>query len=161
MVTRHILDSLAVLPFVTGPRVLDVGTGPGLPGIPLAVALPDLDFVLLDSNAKKTRFVTQAVTELGLGNVTVVRGRLEDYRPEAPFDTVIARAFASLADFAAAAGPLSAPSGRLLAMKGRRPGEEMAELPAGYVAEAVEALAVPSLEDAERHLVVIRRAVVC
>ncbi len=98
MVTRHLLDSLVLLPYVQGPRVLDIGTGPGLPGIPLAVARPDCSFTLLDANAKKTRFVTQAVGELGLKNVEVVQERVENYRPKQKFDTLVARAFSSITD---------------------------------------------------------------
>jgi 16S rRNA (guanine527-N7)-methyltransferase len=154
MVTRHLLDSLAVAPHLAGPRVLDVGTGAGLPGIPLAIALPALDFTLLDSNAKKTRFVTQAAAELGLANVRVVQARAEDFRPAAPFDTVVARAFASIPDMLAACAHLCAPQGRLLAMKGKLPESELAALPAGIRLVESLRLAVPGL-GAQRHLVVL------
>ena len=117
MVSRHVLDSLAVSPWLQGPRIIDVGTGAGLPGIPLALAHPHWQFVLLDSRRKRTRFVTQAVSELGLSNVHVVAGRVEDYAPDAPFQTVISRAFSQLADFVSAVGRLVAAEGRLLAMK--------------------------------------------
>lgn len=152
MVPRHILDSLSILPWVRGPRLLDVGSGAGLPGIPLAVARPDLAVTCLDSNGKRTRFITQAAAELGLANVEVVRRRIEDYRPAALFDSVVGRAYATLAVLAAQAGRLCAPGGRLLAMKGRRPDDELAALPAGVVVRGVHSLVVPGLA-AERHLV--------
>lgn len=153
MVTRHLLDSLAILPWVQGPRVLDVGSGAGLPGIPLAIARPDLAFTLLDANAKKTRFITQAVGELGLKNVEVVQNRAENYRPSATFDTLVSRAFASIADMLAATRHLCAPHGRFLAMKGVYPEEELAAVPAEMAIETV-ALRVPGLA-AARHLVIL------
>lgn len=154
MVSRHVLDSLAVLPHVQGPRVLDIGTGPGLPGIPLALAKPEWQFTLLDANAKKTRFVTQVVAELKLQNVEVVQARVEKFAPTQQWDTVIARAFGSLAEIVAAAGRLIAPNGRLVAMKGVYPEEELGALPAGFKLKAVEALKVPQLE-AARHVVIV------
>ncbi len=157
MVTRHILDSLAVLPYLHGTNILDVGTGAGLPGIPLALVSPQRNFVLLDSNGKKTRFVTQAVHELGLSNVKVARERVEAYRPGAAFDTIIARAFSSVGALAEAAGPLCAPGGRLLAMKGIYPVAELEQLPGAYVVREAVRLEVPGL-DAERHLVIIERS---
>ena len=156
MVTRHLLDSLAVLPYLRGSRVLDIGTGPGLPGIPLAVARPDFAFTLLDANAKKTRFVTQAVGELGLKNVEVVQTRMENYRPVEKFDTLVVRAFSSIADMLENARHLCAPHGLFLAMKGVYPEEELAAIPADYVVREVAALRVPGL-DAARHLAVITR----
>ncbi|HXH04653.1 MAG TPA: 16S rRNA (guanine(527)-N(7))-methyltransferase RsmG [Candidatus Competibacteraceae bacterium] len=152
MVGKHILDSLAILPWLQGPTVLDVGSGAGLPGIPLAIARPDLAFTLLDSSGKRTRFMEQAVTELGLVNVHVVWSRVEDYRPEAAFACVVSRAFASLADMLVLAGRLCAAGGCLLAMKGQRPEDELRTLPPGYRLLGVEPLAVPGL-DAERCLV--------
>lgn len=154
MVTRHLLDSLAIAPFVRGPRVIDVGTGAGLPGIPLALAHPALAFVLLDANAKKTRFLVEVQGQLKLRNVEVVQARVEAYRPEQPFDTVLSRAFASIADMLKTAGHLCRPGGQLLAMKGTYPAEELAEMPAEYRLVRTEALRVPGL-DAERHLVII------
>ena len=151
-VVRHVLDSLSILPWLEGPRVLDVGSGAGLPGIPLAIARPEQGFCLLDSNGKRTRFLTQVAAELRLGNVAVVRGRVEDYRPEILFDSVVSRAFSTLADMVADAGRLCAPEGRLLAMKGVFPDDELARLPPGFVVVGVYPLRVPSL-DAERHLV--------
>ena len=153
MVPRHLLDSLTVLPYLQGPRVLDIGTGPGLPGIPLALARPDLEFVLLDSNAKKTRFATQAMHELGLKNVGIVQERVEKFHPEIKFDTLIARAFASIPDMLAASRHLCAARGRFLVMKGVFPQEELAAVTDGYRAE-VKALRIPGL-DAARHVVVL------
>ncbi|MDO8704843.1 MAG: 16S rRNA (guanine(527)-N(7))-methyltransferase RsmG [Sulfuricaulis sp.] len=153
MVPRHLLDSLTVLPYLQGPQVLDIGTGAGLPGIPLALARPDLEFTLLDSNAKKTRFVTQAVHELGLKNVVVVQERVEKFHPEKKFDTLIARAFASIPDMLAASRHLCAPRGRFLVMKGVFPQEELAAVTDGYRAE-VKALHIPGL-DAARHVVIL------
>lgn len=152
MVVRHVLDSLSILPWLRGPRVLDVGSGAGLPGIPLAIARPEHEFCLLDSNGKRTRFLIQVAAELRLGNAEVVRGRVEDYRPKAPFDSVVSRAFATLAALVADAGRLCVPGGRLLAMKGVFPDDELARLPSGYSVVGVYPLRVPSL-DAERHLV--------
>lgn len=157
MVPRHVLDSLSVRPWLTGSSIADIGSGAGLPGIPLAIAEPERQFVLIDSAAKRTRFMTQAAATLGLANVTVVRSRAEDYRPESSFDTVISRAFASLADFTAAAGHLAKPGGCLLAMKGRFPGDEIAQLTSNWRAESVPQVKVPGLE-AERHVVVLKRA---
>ena len=154
MVTRHLLDSLVLLPYLHGSRVLDIGTGPGLPGIPLAVARPDCAFTLLDANAKKTRFVTQAVGELGLKNVDVLQARVENYRPEQKFDTLVARAFSSIADMLNSAQHLCAPGGRFLAMKGMYPEEELAAIPAEFAVTEVAALQVPGL-DAARHLAII------
>ncbi len=159
-VIRHLLDSLAVLPYVRGPRLLDVGSGAGLPGIPLAIALsdsmPDLEVVLLDSNAKKTRFLTQALAELGLTNARVVRCRVEDYHPAQLFDTVISRAFAALDAFVTAAAPLCRQGGRLLAMKGPLAPRET--VGGGHRVVAIHPLRVPGLEGA-RCLVEIEPAV--
>ena len=157
MITRHILDSLAVVPLIKGPRVLDVGTGAGLPGIPLAIALPQFKFVLLDSVAKKTRFLVQAIGELKLNNVTVETQRVEKYQTQELFDTVISRAFSSLAEYIAVAGHLSRRNdGVLLAMKGRYPQNELAVLPPGYQLKGVERLIVPDLNE-ERHVVQLIR----
>ncbi|WP_018233149.1 16S rRNA (guanine(527)-N(7))-methyltransferase RsmG [Thioalkalivibrio thiocyanodenitrificans] len=156
MVTRHLLDSLAVRPWIHGSRIADIGSGAGLPGIPLAIADPDLTVVLVETSGKKVRFQKQAILELGLDRVTAVHTRVENYRPEKPFDTVISRAFAATRDFVALAGHLAGPDGRLLAMKGRDPKAELADLPAPWTVEAVRAISVPGLS-AARHLVQLRR----
>jgi 16S rRNA (guanine527-N7)-methyltransferase len=132
--------------------VLDVGSGAGLPGIPLAIVQPHLAFYLLDSNSKRTRFMTQVVAELGLTNVEVVHCRVEDYPIEGGFDTVVSRAFASLAVMLASSGRLCAAGGCLLAMKGRCPDSELRNLPTGYALVGIYRLSVPGL-DGERHLV--------
>ncbi len=154
MVTRHLLDSLSVLPYLQGPRILDIGTGAGLPGIPLALARPELEIVLLDSNAKKIRFVTQAVHELGLKNVAVVRARVEKYLPDKKFDTLITRAFASIPDMLTRCRRLGVSGGLFLAMKGVYPREELAAIGDEGKVVQVKPLHVPGL-DAARHLVVI------
>jgi 16S rRNA (guanine527-N7)-methyltransferase len=153
MVRRHLLDSLSVLPWIPDGRLLDAGTGAGLPGVPLAIARPDVEVTLLDSAGKKIRFLNQVRRELGLRNIEPVQARLEEYAPEAPFDTIISRAFASLADFAAAARHLAKGS-KLLAMKGRRPDAELEELPEWVEVSAVEKLEVPGLQE-DRHLVIM------
>lgn len=153
MVIRHVLDSLSIAPWVHG-RVLDAGTGAGLPGIPLAITDPELDLTLLDSTAKKVRFLNHVARALKLQNVESVQSRLEDFHSPVPFDVIVSRAFSSLAEFAAAARHLLGPRSRLLAMKGRRPDEEIAELPGWIGIEAVEKLAVPGLHE-ERHLVIM------
>ena len=155
MVTHHLLDSLAVRPWLKGPRVIDVGCGAGIPGIPLALACPELEFVLLDSNAKKTRFITQAMLELRLPNVRVERIRSEDYRPAQPFNTVISRAFTSLAQMLELTQHLCAPDGVFVAMKGAFPKDELAAVAAPFTVEHVEALHVPGL-NAERHVVMLK-----
>ena len=155
MVTRHLLDSLVIGPYVHGPRILDVGTGAGLPGIPLALAYPDYHFTLLDSNGKKIRFVTQAVAELGLVNVDVVQSRVEAYQPVRRFDTITARAYSSIEELVTQTASLLADDGQYLIMKGAYPLAEVEALPAGYYLEAIIQLQVPDLE-AERHLLVVR-----
>lgn len=156
MVARHLLDSLAVLPHLAGGRILDVGSGAGLPGIPLALAQPARRFVLLDSQAKRTRFLRQAVIELGLDNVEVVQSRVEHYRPGLPFDSIVSRAFSQLADFVRLAGPHCAGGGALLAMKGVLDESELAGIPAPWQVTQIVTLAVPGLTG-ERHLIRIAR----
>ena len=156
MVVKHLLDSLAVLPHVRGTSVEDVGAGAGLPGIPLAIARPDTRFVLLDSNGKKTRFMVQAAAALKLHNVEVVQARVEGYRPSEPFATVISRAFASLGEFLRLAGGGCTHGGRLLAMKGAYPDEELRDIPEGFRLLGVHVLKVPGL-DAERCVVEIEK----
>jgi len=155
MVTRHLLDSLAILPHVQGASLVDLGTGPGLPGIPLAIAAPGREVLLVDSNGKKARFLREAIRALRLEGVRAVQSRVEEV--EGRFDCVTARAFASLADMLAWGGHLLAPGGRWLAMKGKPPAEEIAALPPGFAVQAVHPLQVPGL-GAERSLVVIHRS---
>ncbi len=152
MVTRHLLDSLAVLPFVSG-RVLDVGSGAGLPGIPLALVNPALQVTLLDSNGKKARFMRQAKRVLKLTNIEIVQSRVENYQPAQTFDRVISRAFASLPDFLSACARLVSLEGSLLAMKGRLDPEEMSEIPTEIRLIETKKLVVPGLNE-ERHLVI-------
>ena len=151
MVTRHLLDSLAVVPFLIEGSLLDVGTGAGLPGLPIAIARPDLAATLLDANAKKLRFVRQAVAELRLGNVEVVQARMQEYQPGRAFDMVISRAVSSLEELYRQSRHLLAPRGRMLFMKGALPEEEMAAFAPGRETLHIERLDIPGL-DAERHL---------
>ena len=160
METHHVQDALAVLPFlpdVPNARVLDVGSGGGLPGIPLAIARPQWTFVLLDANRKKAAFLAQAAIELELANVRAVASRVEDFAPDEPFDVVISRAFSDLRTFAALAWRHLSPNGLLVAMKGALPRDEIDALPPGVVVTATPALDVPGL-GAERHLVTMRVA---
>jgi 16S rRNA (guanine527-N7)-methyltransferase len=152
-VTHHLLDCLAVVPHLPPGDVVDVGSGAGLPGLPLAVACPDRSVVLLDSSHKRGAFLQQVVNELALDNAQVAVTRVEAFRPDSGFGVVISRAFAELTDFVRCARHLAASDGRLLAMKGVYPHEELAQLPTGGV-ESVVKLDVPDLH-AERHLVVI------
>jgi 16S rRNA (guanine527-N7)-methyltransferase len=151
----HLLDSLAILPFVPDGRLLDVGSGGGAPGIPLAIARPDLSVTLLDGNSKKAAFLRQAAIELMLPNVSVHGGRVEQYHPAVGFTAIVARAFAGLADFVALSRHLPAVDGVWLAMKGARPRDEIARLPDDVCVEAAHRLHVPGV-DGERHLVVMR-----
>jgi 16S rRNA (guanine527-N7)-methyltransferase len=153
MVSYHLLDSLTLVPQLAGgTRLLDVGSGGGMPGIPAAIARPDLQVVLLDSNHKKTTFLRQAVIELKLDNVEVITDRVEAYQPEQKFDRITSRAFAELAEFVKLTRHLLAPGGQYVAMKGVYPYEEIALLPEGVAVAEVVPLTVPGL-DAERHLV--------
>lgn len=154
MLTHHLLDSLAPLPHLKGEqlRILDVGSGFGTPGIPLAIARPDWQLVLLDSNQKKTTFLRQALLELKLPNVSIVTDRVELYRPDSPFHIITSRAFAELADFVQLTRHLLAQGGEWAALKGVYPHEEISRLPADIRVAGVDVLCVPEL-DAERHLV--------
>jgi len=152
MLRKHVLDSLSLQPHLHGTRVADVGTGAGFPGLPLAIMNPERHFALIEATGKKARFVAQTVERLGCRNVEVVHARAETYRPPELYDTVTARALSSLSDFVAYAGHLCAPDGRLLAMKGRRPDEEISALPKTFRVVAVHRLKLPGLDD-ERHLV--------
>lgn len=158
MVAGHILDSLVVRRFLQGPRVLDIGTGAGFPGLPLAVVEPDLEFVLLDSNGRKIGFVRHMIGELGLTNVEAVKSRAEDYQPDARFDTVIARALASIPRLVELSSHLVGEDGQLLALKGRHPADELDAIQSSPEWEhSVTALSVPGLESHDRHLVTLRR----
>jgi 16S rRNA (guanine527-N7)-methyltransferase len=157
MVAAHLLDSLSVVPLLSGENVLDVGSGAGLPGIPIAVAKPNCKVTLLDSNHKKAAFLRQAVADLALKNVNVVCDRVESWAAPAEFGVIIARAFSDLGEFVSLTGGLLAPGGVLAAMKGLYPFEELERLPSGFRVKEVRALQVPGLE-ADRHLVLIERA---
>lgn len=153
MVPRHLLDSLSVLPYLHGARLLDLGTGPGLPGIPLAIAAPERVFYLLDSNGKKVRFVRQAVMALGLTNAVVIQARAQAYLPGKEFATIVSRAVASTPDFFAMTAPLLPRPARLLAMQGKRPaGSDLEGLEPRPDILRVHPIEVPFL-DAERHLI--------
>lgn len=156
MVVLHILDSLAIVPYLHGHRIIDIGSGAGLPGIPLCLVSPDKEFVLLDSNSKKTRFLTQVVLELGIKNVTVEHARCEKFRPAHCFDSIMTRAFASLKEMLEMTEHLLSEQGQFLAMKGIYPEAEIKAIPAQFKLRAVHRLVVEGLE-AERHLVCIGR----
>jgi 16S rRNA (guanine527-N7)-methyltransferase len=156
VVRKHLLDSLTVQPWLQGRRIADVGTGAGFPGLPLAVVNPGRQFALIESTGKKARFVEYAASRLGLANVEVVNARAESFDPRLPFDSVVCRAVGKLADFVRFAGHLCAPGGRLIAMKGQYPREELDDLPRGWRVVAVHPVTVPGLE-AERHIVELAR----
>jgi 16S rRNA (guanine527-N7)-methyltransferase len=149
MIAHHLLDSLAINADLAGTRVADVGTGAGFPGLPLAIVNPSRQFTLIDSSGKKTRFVAHAARTLGLGNVTVTHARAESLKPEAPFDTVTARALAALPELLELVAPLCGPRTRVLAMKGRWPEKELAQLPPGWRLAGSRQISVPGLS-AER-----------
>ncbi|VAW55403.1 16S rRNA (guanine(527)-N(7))-methyltransferase [hydrothermal vent metagenome] len=151
MVIRHVLDSISILPYINGTPVLDVGTGPGLPGIPLALCLPDYQFVLLDSNGKKTRFLTQCKIDLMLNNIDIVKSRVEDYKPDFSFEIVTCRAFAALNTVLECTEHLLTSSTRILAMKGK---DELPALNKGYRQLAQHQLQVPWLNE-DRQLIEI------
>lgn len=156
MLVRHILDSIVVNPFLKGDRFIDVGTGPGLPGIPLAIVRPDSHFTLLDSLGKRVRFLRQVQHELKLTNIEPVQSRVEEFPAEPPFDGVISRAFASLQDMISWCHHLpKAEAGRFYALKGIRPDDELAQLPPRIELVSVERLHVPTL-DGERHLIILK-----
>ncbi|NIY48747.1 16S rRNA (guanine(527)-N(7))-methyltransferase RsmG [Cedecea colo] len=157
MLVRHILDSIVVEPHLQGTRFIDVGTGPGLPGIPLAIVRPDAHFTLLDSLGKRVRFLRQVQHELHLENITPVQSRVEAFPAEPGFDGVISRAFASLTDMVNWCHHLPAENGRFYALKGLRPDDEIAVLPEAFSVEDIIRLQVPAL-DGERHLVIIKPA---
>lgn len=156
-VTKHLLDSLSIQPFLHGERVLDVGTGAGFPGLPLAIVNPHRSFTLLDSTAKKLKFIEHAAATLSLPNVQTVHTRAENFRPPERFDIVVSRAVGPIEQFVKWAGHLCVGGGRLLAMKGRDPAAELAGLPSGWKVAAIHRLNVPTLDE-ERHLVEICRS---
>lgn len=157
MIGRHVLDSLAVRPYLHGMSVLDVGTGAGFPGLVLAVTEPQRQFCLLDSGGKKVRFVRHAVAELGLENVEVVQSRVESYAAPDPYDTVVCRAFSSIGEFVDRCAALVGRGGRLVAMKGRMPQDELAGLPASWSATQADRVAVPGVPG-DRHIIVLERS---
>ena len=151
MVTRHLLDSLAVAPYLPAGKAIDVGTGAGLPGVPLAILLPQRQFALLDSNGKKTRFLFQVKTALSLDNMQVHHQRVESFQPSGSYDVVLSRAYASLRDMVSSCRHLLGPGGRFLAMKGSLDPGELEQVAASCEVLAVHALAVPGLDE-QRHL---------
>ncbi|GFM60833.1 ribosomal RNA small subunit methyltransferase G [Pseudomonas cichorii] len=156
MVSRHLLDSLSVVPFIEGPRWLDVGSGGGMPGIPLAIMFPEMKVSLLDSNGKKTRFQTQVKLELKLGNLEVIHSRAEAYQPDVPFTGIVSRAFSSLEDFTGWTRHMGDTDTRWLAMKGLHPTDELVALPADFHLDSAQALTVPGCQG-QRHLLILRR----
>ncbi len=156
MLEKHILDSIVVGPHLQGRRFIDVGTGPGLPGLPLAICNPDKEFVLLDSLGKRIRFIRQVIHTLGLTNVTAVESRVEAYQPEQKFDAVLSRAFASLEDMLTWCAHLPAEDGHFLALKGQLDEDELTAIPAQFQVQNTVALKVPGL-DAQRHLVQVKK----
>ncbi|MFK3974221.1 16S rRNA (guanine(527)-N(7))-methyltransferase RsmG [Pseudomonas sp. NPDC087358] len=156
MVSRHLLDSLSVVPFIEGERWLDVGSGGGMPGIPLAILFPDMKVTVLDSNGKKTRFLTQVKLELKLDNLEVIHSRAEAYQPSLPFTGIVSRAFSSLEDFTQWTRHMGDSQTRWLAMKGLHPADELVALPAEFHLESAQALAVPGCQG-QRHLLILRR----
>jgi len=156
-ITKHLLDSLAIQSYLRGTRIADIGTGAGFPGLPLAVALPQLELTLVDSTAKKLKFVEHAAQTLGLRNVQTVHTRAENYRPKERFDCVVSRAVGPLETFVTWSGHLCVGGGRLLAMKGRYPTDELTQIPNGWKLAAVHRLNIPGLDE-QRHLVELCRS---
>jgi len=156
MVSRHLLDSLSVVPFIEGPRWLDVGSGGGMPGIPLAILFPEMKVTVLDSNGKKTRFLTQVKLELKLDNLEVIHSRAESYQPAVPFTGIVSRAFSSLEDFTGWTRHMGDTDTRWLAMKGLHPADELVALPADFYLDSAQALTVPGCQG-QRHLLILRR----
>jgi 16S rRNA (guanine527-N7)-methyltransferase len=156
-ITKHLLDSLSIHPYLRGTRIADIGTGAGFPGLPLALVNPDKQFVLIDSVNKKLRFVEHAAQAMGLTNVTVLHTRAQDYKLAPRFDCVVSRAMGSIENFVKWCGHLCTNGGRLLSMKGKYPEDELKLLPAGWKVAAVHELNVPGLDES-RHLVEICRS---
>ncbi|USE70925.1 16S rRNA (guanine(527)-N(7))-methyltransferase RsmG [Pseudoalteromonas maricaloris] len=156
MMVKHIMDSLVVAPHLTGSNYIDVGTGPGLPGMVLAIARPDINFVLLDSLGKRVRFLMQVKHGLGIENVTPVQSRVEEYQPSVKLDGVLSRAFASLQDMIQWCSHLIDNQGVFLALKGQYPADELEQLPSGVSLSQDISLVVPKLEG-ERHLIILSK----
>lgn len=156
MISHHIFDSLVVSPYIKGKKILDVGTGAGLPGIPLALTMPDRQFTLLDSNGKKTRFLTHVIQTLKITNVKVIQSRVELYKPMDCFDVIISRAFSGISDFLENTKHLVCSDGEFLAMKGQYPTAELADINNEFAVIAIKPLQVPALI-AERHLVTVKK----
>lgn len=156
MVSRHLLDSLSVMSFIEGGRWLDVGSGGGMPGIPVAILFPETKVTVLDSNGKKTRFLTQVKLELKLDNLEVIHSRAEAFEPQQPFNGIISRAFSSLEDFTQWTRHMGDDQTRWLAMKGLHPADELVALPADFRLDSAQALAVPGCQG-QRHLLILRR----
>ena len=156
MVSRHLLDSLSVVPFIAGDRWLDVGSGGGMPGIPLAILFPEMKVTVLDSNGKKTRFLTQVKLELKLDNLEVIHSRVEAFKPELPFTGIVSRAFSSLEDCTEWTRHLGDTDTRWLAMKGLHPADELVALPTDFHLDSAQALTVPGCQG-QRHLLILRR----
>ncbi|MDB6144625.1 MAG: gidB [Pseudomonas sp.] len=156
MVSRHLLDSLSVVPFIAGDRWLDVGSGGGMPGIPLAILFPEMKVTVLDSNGKKTRFLTQVKLELKLDNLEVIHSRVEAFQPALPFTGIVSRAFSSLEDFTGWTRHLGDSNTRWLAMKGLHPADELVALPTDFHLDSAQALTVPGCQG-QRHLLILRR----
>ena len=155
MVRLHLLDSLAIHPYIQGVKnIIDVGTGPGLPGIPLAILNPDINFTLLDSNGKKTRFLFQAINDLSLANAKEVNQRVEKYQSKSSFDIVVSRAFSSIPDMLNQCDHLVSKSGCFLAMKGKKPDSELSQITKNYKVVDLSQVNVPKI-DSERHLIKI------
>lgn len=156
MVYLHLIDSLLVAPLLHGKRMIDIGSGAGLPGIPLAIVYPETEWVLLDKNSKKTRFLTQAIAELGLKNVSAVHSRSEDFHPTQGFDTILSRALGTIAMFLETTAHLLNPNGIFLAMKGKYPQEELTDISEKFIMQKVIPLHLNGM-DVERHVIRIQR----
>lgn len=156
MPARHILDSLSVLPYIPAKHIIDVGSGAGLPGIPLAICLPDANFTLLDANGKKARFLFQVVQTLALKNVEIVHNRVETWQPKQLFDGILCRAFSSIQGIVESCGHLLASDGKIFAMKGLIPRDELSQIEKHYIVETIHELNVPGVTG-ERNLIVLAR----
>ena len=156
MVSRHLLDSLSLIPYIDGQRFIDVGTGAGLPGIILAITFPERQFDLLDSNGKKTRFLNQVKMELELSNITIHQCRVEQYHPQQAYDGILSRAFATLADMVNGSQHLLSPKGKFYAMKGLYPHQELSDMEKAYKVEACHSLHIPN-EEGERCLLILSK----